>query len=180
MKRITPEDLTRAAEAVAEITGQSHIFIVGMASTAFSAPNVAGILTDDIDLFTPDSETGFLDEVIAAVGEGSQFEATHGFYVERVGTWVLLTQPRGWMERALVLPHPTLTIRVLHPLDLLYNKLEVGRRKDLAAAAEILGHGSVAPTQIEMFVQNAEVPAETKAGILKNLNRILQGLKTAR
>lgn len=75
MKRITPEDLTRAAEAVAEITGQSHIFIVGMASTAFSAPNLAGMLTDDIDLFTPDSETGFLDEVIAAVGEGSHLEA---------------------------------------------------------------------------------------------------------
>ncbi len=31
MKRINQNDLLEAAEAVAQITGQSHIFIVGMA-----------------------------------------------------------------------------------------------------------------------------------------------------
>ena len=176
MKRITPEDLTKAAEAVAEITGQSHIFIVGMASTAFSAPNVAGMLTDDIDLFTPELETGFLDEVIAAVGEGSQFEATHGFYVERVGTWVLLTQPRGWMERALVLPHPTLMIHILHPLDLVYNKLEAGRKKDLEAVAQVLKAGPVTLDEVQAFIHQSGATEETKDEILKNLSRVLQTL----
>lgn len=173
MKRITPSDLIEAAEAVAEITGQSHIFIVGMASTAHAVPSLDAMLTDDIDLFTPDSETCFLDEVIEAVGEGSAFESLHGFYVERLGTWVLLTQPRGWMERALVMPHPDLTIRVLHPLDLLYNKLETGRKKDLAGALQILKSGAVSTDQLHRFIQAAETPAETKTLIIKNLKKVL-------
>jgi hypothetical protein len=111
MKRITPGDLLEAAEAVARVTGQSHIFIVGMASTVHSLPSLSGMLTDDVDLFTPDAETCFWDEVIASLGEGGPFDARHGFYVERPGSWVLLTQPHGWMEMALLMPHPQLTIR---------------------------------------------------------------------
>lgn len=173
MKRITPGDLLEAAEAVAQVTGQSHIFIVGMASTVHSLPSLSGMLTDDIDLFTPDAETCFLDEVIGLLGEGSAFESRHGFYIERLGAWVLLTQPQGWMERALRVPHPKLTIRVLHPLDLLYNKLETGRKKDLLGAGLILKNGAVAADQIRNFVQSAETPEETKRDILKNLEKVL-------
>ena len=174
MKRITQSDLIEAAEAVAQITGQAHIFIIGMASTAQSVPTMSEMLTDDIDLFTPDAESCFLEEVIASVGEGSSFEGSHGFYVERLGTWVLLTQPRGWMERALIIPHPTLTIRVLHPLDLVYNKLETGRKKDLEGVTLILRSGAVTAEQIYAFVQDAETPEETKLAIVKNLQRILE------
>ena len=145
MKRIDQKDLIEAAEAVAQITGQSHVFIVGMASTAKSIPSLHTQMTDDIDLFTPDAETCSLDEVIAAVGEGSPFEADQGFYVEPLGSWVLLTQPRGWMERALIVEHPHLVIRALHPLDLLYNKLETGRKKDLDGVLQILGSRVVHP-----------------------------------
>jgi hypothetical protein len=173
MKRITPSDLLEAAEAVAQVTGQSHIFIVGMASTVHSLPSLSGMLTDAVDLFTPDAETCFLDEVIASLGEGSAFESRQGFYIERLGAWVLLTQPQGWMERALMVPHPKLTIRVLHPLDLLYNKLETGRKKDLQGAGLILKNGAIAADQIRDFVQSAKTPEETKRGILKNLDKVL-------
>ena len=174
MKRITQSDLIEAAEAVAQITGQAHIFIIGMASTAQSVPTMSEMLTDDIDLFTPDAESCFVEEVIASVGEGSPFEESHGFYVERLGAWVLLTQPRGWMERSLLVSHPTLTIRVLHPLDLVYNKLETGRKKDLEGVTLILQSGAVTPEQIQAFVQGAETPEETKLAIVKNLQKVLE------
>jgi len=174
MKHLNQIDLVEAAEAVAKITGQSHIFIVGMASTAKSIPSLHTQMTDDIDLFTPDAESCFLDEVIAAVGEGSPFEAEHGFYVERLGSWVLLTQPRGWMERALIVAHPRLVIHVLHPLDLLYNKLETGRKKDLDGVLQILNSRAVLPEQIRDFVENADTPKTTKQGILRNLEKVLR------
>jgi len=174
MKRINQGDLIEAAEAVAQITGQSHIFIVGMASTAMSIPTLHTQMTDDIDLFTPDVESCFLDEVIAGVGEGSPFEADHGFYIERLGSWVLLTQPRGWMERALIVAHPSLVIRVLHPLDLLYNKLETGRKKDLDGVLQILNNGAVDSDQIREFIENADTPKTTKQGILRNLEKVLR------
>lgn len=177
MKRINQNDLLEAAEAVAQITGQSHIFIVGMASTAQSIPSLQAQMTDDIDLFTPDAENCFLDEVIAAVGEGSPFEARHGFYVERLGSWVLLTQPRGWMDRALVLAHPRLLIRVLHPLDLLYNKLETGRKKDLDGVLQILASGAVQTSEIRDFIETAEVPETTKNGVLETLQKLLHKRK---
>ena len=145
-----------------------------MASTAQSVPTLAQIPADDIDLFTPDAETCFLDEVITSVGEGSPFEESHGFYVERLGAWVLLTQPRGWMERSLLVSHPTLTIRVLHPLDLVYNKLETGRKKDLEGVTLILRSGAVTTEQIQAFVQGAETPEETKLAIVKNLQKVLE------
>jgi hypothetical protein len=174
MKRIDQSDLIKAAEEVARITGQSHLFIVGMASTARSIPSLETQLTDDVDLFTPDAETCFLDEVIAAVGEGSPFEARHGFYVERLGSWVFLTQPSGWMERSLVIEHPKLLIRVLHPLDLLYNKLETARKKDLIGVQQILDSGAIHPDQIREFVGAADAPEATKQEILETLEKVLR------
>jgi hypothetical protein len=174
MKRIDVADIVEAAEAVARITGQTHVFIVGMASTAKSIPSLQTQATDDVDLFTPDAEACFLDEVITQLGEGSAFEARHGFYVERLGSWVLLTQPGGWMERALVVDHPKLLIRVLHPLDLLYNKLETGRKKDLDGVLQILKTGAVRPEQIRGFVETADTPETAKADILKQLQKVLR------
>jgi len=174
MKRIDQRDLIEAAEAVSEITGQTHLFIVGMASTAKSIPSLQMQMTDDIDLFTPDAEGCFLDEVIAAVGEGSPFEAKHGFYVERLGSWVLLTQPVGWMERALRVDHPKLLIRVLHPLDLVYNKLEAGRKKDLDGVLQIISSGAVHADKIREFVNTAETPETSKMEILEKLEKVLR------
>jgi hypothetical protein len=174
MKRIDQRDLIEAAEAVAQITGQTHLFIVGMASTARSIPSLQSQMTDDIGLFTPDAESCSLDDVIAAVGEGSPFEAKHGFYVERLGSWVLLTQPSGWMERALIIDHPKLLIRVLHPLDLVYNKLEAGRKKDLDGVMQIIGSGSVQTDQVRGFVEMADTPETSKTEILANLEKVLR------
>ena len=173
MKRITPKDLIEAAEAVAAITGQSRVFIVGMASTAHSMPSLDAMPTDDVDLFTPDAETCFLDEVIAALGEGSPFEARQGFYIERLGSWVLLTQPSGWMQRALLLAHPTLTIHVLHPLDLLYNKLETARKKDLQGALKMLQSNDMDPADFHAFLKQADKPEETRQQIAARLDKLL-------
>jgi hypothetical protein len=62
---------------------------------------------------------------------------------------------------------------VLNPLDLLYNKLETARQKDLRGASLMLRSGAVAADQIRDFVQSAETPEETKRGILKNLEKVL-------
>jgi hypothetical protein len=63
---------------------------------------------------------------------------------------------------------------VLHPLDLVYNKLETGRKKDLEGVTLILRSGAVTPEQIQAFVQGAETPEESKLAIVKNLQRILE------
>lgn len=55
-----------------------------MASTTHSVPGLRGLLTGDVDMFTPDSQACFLDEVIASVGEGGEFATHHGYYVEHL------------------------------------------------------------------------------------------------
>jgi hypothetical protein len=78
------------------------------------------------------------------------------------------------MERALIVAHPSLVIRVLHPLDLLYNKLETGRKKDLDGVLQILNNGAVHSDQIREFIENADTPKTTKQGILRNLEKVLR------
>lgn len=78
------------------------------------------------------------------------------------------------MERALVIDHAKLVIRVLHPLDLLYNKLETGRKKDFDGVLQIIVSGAVHPDQIRGFIETADRPETTKKGILENLEKILR------
>lgn len=63
------------------------------------------------------------------------------FYFARTfqnGRFGLLTQLQNWRERAFIAAHPGLVIRVLHPLELLYNKLETDREKDFDGVLQIL------------------------------------------
>jgi hypothetical protein len=58
-------------------------------------------------------------------------------------------------------------------VDLLYNKLETFRKKDAHAAALILHSGAVSEARIRAFIQDADVPPDTKASIVKNLEKVL-------
>lgn len=184
MKRITKHDIFLAAEQISLITGQTEIFIVGMASTLLTAPEIHTYMTDDVDLFTPESESAALDQVIEMLGEGSPFEQEHGFYVERFGTWVMLTQPDGWKVRAHITKHPNpnqpntlITIRALSLIDLVYNKLEANRPKDLKAIEQLLKNKVITPVQIESFIKSANLADQTEEDLLKTLHKITNKLQ---
>ncbi len=130
--------------------------------------------TEDIDLYPPpdSSKTALWAAKDVDLGVHSSFFAEHGFYVQRVGDWTLLTQPSGWRDRALRFAIDDITAIVLHPLDLAYNKLEAGRDKDLDFMSEGLASGAYQLGEVEAFILKHAPDDATCELILKNLGAV--------
>jgi hypothetical protein len=115
------EEFAIALRKAAEVYGERFFIVVGRGSLSATMPDVAARLrtTGDIDLFAP-FKPECLDLWSAAdslVSVESEFFIKHGFYIERVGEWTLLSQPVGWQQRGHSLRIDDIDVLVLHPLD---------------------------------------------------------------
>jgi len=128
-------------------------------------------MTADIDLFAPfrPDRVSAWAEADRLVSVESEFFVKHGFYIERVGEWTLMSQPPGWQDRAIALKVDDIDVLVLHALDLAYNKLEAGRRKDLEFMREGLDCGAYKLDEVKTFVADHAPDEVTRELILKNL-----------
>lgn len=175
---LTLEDVKLAVRTAATAYGCLKFTLVGRGSIAASMPDSADGLrsTIDIDLFPPwEPEKALLWAVAdTKIGRYSVFQNEHGFYVERVGEWTLLSQPKGWDQRALKLVIDDIEVLVIHPLDLAYNKLEAGRDKDIAFMREGLTSGAYLFSEVESFIIEHSPDQATRDLILFNLNLALK------
>lgn len=167
-------EFVTAVKKAAEVYGERLFIIVGRGSLSATMPDAAASLrmTGDIDLFSPFNAER-LDAWVEAdslVSVESSFFIEHGFYIERVGEWTLISQPAGWQERALALTIDDIEVLVIHPLDLAYNKLEAGRDKDIAFMREGLTSGAYKFAEVESFIREHAPDDGTRELILANLN----------
>ena len=99
--------------------------------------------TRELDLQLPDDERGrtIADLVDGSIGEGSQFDATFGYYAHAIpeGTAQL---PAGWRDRARTVEvEKGLSCTCPDPSDIALSKMAAWREKDvewLKAAAPLL------------------------------------------
>ena len=99
MRALSRADLSLALDTCAAATGEREYIVVGAVSIVgpFPAPPPSLVTSADIDLFPRATESAEINATIAArCGAGSEFEDEHGFYVEGVGLWTLLTALPGW------------------------------------------------------------------------------------
>jgi predicted nucleotidyltransferase len=170
---ITTELLKAAALKMAELTGECSFVLVGAGSLAITAPASGELArSDDVDMWPRNNETTALDECIEHLGEGSAFHKEYGFYIERVGSWTLLTQPVGWESRATRVDFDGIEVLALGLLDLAYNKLEVNRSKDKEFLKNALNEGLIRLADLEMFIIENAPSVETRERLFKNLKRI--------
>ena len=174
---LTFEDVKLAVRTAAAAYGSQQFTLVGRGSLAASMPDSAESLraTIDIDLFPPWKPEQALPWAVAdtKIGRYSVFQDQHGFYVERVGEWTLLNQPHGWEDRALKFEIDGVHVVVIHPLDLAYNKLEAGRRKDIDFMREGLSSGAYNLAEVESFIREHAPDDATRDLILANLTQAL-------
>ena len=95
------------------------------------------------------------EKIEGAIGEGSQFHQTFGYYAQGVGpdTAVL---PRGWMSRLHRVQTAATNHRVgycLDLLDLFMSKAVAGRDKDREFCMAMLAHGYVKPVELLGLVE---------------------------
>ena len=174
--RITRRLLETATRQLARLTGEREFVAVGRSTLAITAPpRLRGMaVSDDVDMWPRAHEDAALDESNAALGEGSPFHEKQGFYVERIGSWTLLTQPPGWEERASRIQFGSLSVLVLGLLDLAYNKLEASRPKDNEFLREAFAAGLVTPTELRDFVEQHALTPDLRQQMIQSLTRLTE------
>lgn len=172
-----------ALRAAALAYDRRRFVILGSAAILATHPDAPSFLrlSADIDMFplrkldTTDFQFG--DE---QVGQASEFEVEHDFYIERLGDWTMLSQPDGWLGRCA--KYDT-SVEVdgrrevvegfcLMPLDLAYNKLEAGRDKDVNFVAGLLTEGIITQGDLEGFIAEGCPHEELMPRVLRNLELV--------
>ena len=182
-RELFEQDLKLALGAAAGAYKRRRFVIVGSAAILATHPDAPSFLrlSADIDMFpirkleTTDFQSG--DE---QVGQASEFEVEHEFYIERLGDWTMLSQPEGWFERCVkysadgVIDGESVVVdgHCLHPLDLAYNKLEAGRDKDLNFVAGLLNEKIISLDELQEFIKVGCPHEDFLPKISKNLELI--------
>lgn len=143
MRRSQLEHVIRACSV---LTDDLDIVVVGSQAILGSSPEApAALLTSiEADVF-PRNRPDRADLIDGAIGEGSIFQDTFGYYAHGVGPETAKA-PQGWQERLVLVEGPgTSGARgwCLEPHDLILAKCVAGREKDRAFAREALAAGLV-------------------------------------
>jgi hypothetical protein len=129
--------VTHMLRASAAILRHGVFVLIGSGSAIATQKRLpaAMMLTEEIDIYpdgVPDPKD--LSEVVtAAIGQGSPFHRTFGYYVDGVGPETA-TLPDGWRERLITYTSPDapgVTALCLEITDLAIAKLCAGREKDI-------------------------------------------------
>ena len=177
---ITRELFGLAIQRLAQLTGEKEFVAVGRGTLAITAPPELAQMatTDDVDLWPRYNELAALDESIFELGETSKFHEQHGFYIERLGAWTLLTQPPGWEDRATILKFGENSLLVLGLLDLMYNKLEADRPKDREFIQEAITCGLIEVGVLNEFIGRLAPNSEVRQSLHESLFRIVGRLES--
>lgn len=161
MKRQDLEHIIRASGA---ITDEYEFVIVGSQSILGGYPYPPEVFTAsaEADIY-PLYAHEKADDIDGAIGEGSQFHETNGYYAQGVGpdTAVL---PEGWLRRVEKIQNDATNNRIgycLGVIDLFMAKAVAARDKDRDFDIALLVHGYVS---IEMAVSMVDkMPMDTAA-----------------
>ena len=161
---VTRTELEHIIRASADVTDQYEFVIVGSQSILGPIPNPPAVFTmsaeADID---PLRAPELADRIDGAIGEGSQFHQTYGYYAQGVGPETAVL-PRGWIDRVCAVQGAATNQRVGYCLDLpdlFMSKAAAGRDKDREFCLAMISHRYVKPEVVLDLV--AEMPLDEAA-----------------
>jgi hypothetical protein len=163
MRRSDLEHLIRAAGRIA---GEREWVIVGSQAVLGQFPDapVTLLRSMEADLYPP-SRPELADKVDGAIGEGSAFHQTHGYYAQGVGPETAVL-PAGWRRRLVRVENANTGGCVglcLEVHDLAISKYVAGREKDREFTRELARHSmSNRRTLLKRLAVTKLVPAVSK------------------
>jgi hypothetical protein len=93
------EELEHIIRASGDITNQYEFVIVGSQSMLGPVPNPEEVFTASMEAdIYPLQAPELADEIDGAIGEGSEFHRSFGYYAQGVGPETA-TLPKDWMQR---------------------------------------------------------------------------------
>jgi len=175
MTRSQLEHLIRAAGTIANDEGIIVIGSQAVLGTVASPPAelVQSIEADVYPLTHPERS----DLIDGAIGEGSQFHDTFGYYAQGVGPETAIL-PSSWRTRLHKIAGKHMngvTGHCLDPHDLALSKYAAGRHKDREFNRVMIRHSFVQRSKLGALLSEMPVDAERRKVILGLINADFEG-----
>ncbi|MEY4563366.1 MAG: hypothetical protein RLZZ618_2643 [Pseudomonadota bacterium] len=179
MKLDQLEHLIRAAS---EITDRYEFIVVGSQSILGSVerPPLECLMSIEADIYPMDAEE--LSNLIdGAIGEGSQFHETYGYYAQGVDSTTAVL-PHGWKTRLVRLQTPGTNERIgycVSVLDLFMSKCAAQREKDRSFNVVLLRSGLVVLDAALARIQDMPVDGAARQRIEGFIRRLASDAASA-
>lgn len=155
-----------------------YFFIVGSAAIlAFlpDPPEGALTATRDVDVIPPEDDDALADRLSWVLGEGSEFEIEHGYYVQGVSWSTPAFAPSGWHLRACPIQVDNrYTGLCMEPHDLVLSKLGAGREKDIDFARAVAELGLVETETLRHRLQSVDAADELRELIVQRIDGLFR------
>lgn len=179
---MTREELEHIIRASADITNQYEFVIVGSQSILGSIPNPKEefMVSMEADIYPLDAPE-LADYIDGAIGEGSQFHESYGYYAQGVGPETAVL-PNGWMQRVHRVQNNNTNHRVgycLDVLDLFLAKAIAGREKDREFCMALFEHGYVTPANVLRLVPDMPLDDKEQKALRATIRRWVRAVQDA-
>lgn len=180
MKRVEFEHVIRAVADVID----DEMVVVGSQAVLASFPDAPESLLTSLELDVyPRTRPERSADIDGAIGDGSRFHETFGYYAQGVGPETA-TPPAGWEERLVRVEVPTVRRNkhsavawCLEPHDLVLAKLAAGREHDFryveTAIRESIVDAETLMGRVALMPERArDLTQERLVGLLARIGRI--------
>lgn len=179
---MTREELEHIIRASADITDQYEFVIVGSQSMLGPVPNPEEVFTVSMeaDIYPKDAPE-LADKIDGAIGEGSRFHETHGYYAQGVGPQTAIL-PKEWLSRVHRVQNTNTNDRVgycLDLVDLFLSKAVAGREKDREFCMALLEHGYVKLVRVLELVPTMPLDDNEQRTLRASIRRWAKALRDA-
>jgi len=161
---VTREQLEHAIRAACDVADEQAVAVFGSQAILAQHPNASPALRQsiEVDIAPGSNDAAVADLIDGALGENSQFHATHGFYVHGL-TIEAAVLPRGWQRRTVAIRGGggDATGRCVEAHDLAASKLAAFREKDRDFVRTLLVEGLVNASRLRLRIgqlPDARVP----------------------
>lgn len=179
---MTREELEHVIRASGEITNQYEFVIVGSQSMLGSVPNPEEVFTVSMEAdIYPLQAPELADKIDGAIGEGSQFHRSFGYYAQGVGPDTA-TLPKDWMQRLHRVQNSNTKGRVgycLDVLDLFLAKAAAGREKGREFCMALLEYGYVTLAQALKMVPTMPLDDKEQRTLRATIRRWAKAVRDA-
>lgn len=172
------EDLEHIIRASGDVTDEYEFIIVGSQSILGCIPFPEPVfkMSAEADIY-PLNAPDLADRIDGAIGEGSRFHESNGYYAQGVGpdTAVLAS---GWKERLHRIQNGNTNDRVgycLDVLDLFLSKAQAGRDKDRMFCMALIEHGHVQVDAVLKLVPGMPLDDDGKRQLRARIQRWAKG-----
>lgn len=172
-------DLEHVIRAAADVAGDDEVVVIGSQAILGRLPDAPDALlwSQEADVY-PRHHPERAEAIDGALGDGSQFHATFGYYAHGVGPETAKA-PAGWEERLVPVrvaagPHAArmATGWCMEPHDVVLAKCAAGRERDWEFAREAIRHGVVDADELLRRADGLPLPEDRRANIVDMLRAL--------